>query len=225
MKKSVKTLFCALGISCLLSIPALAEVTQSSRWVGSGERWQVSDNQGGFIKDCWFQDDITGHWYMLGAEDGSVMYSGLVTDQSTGKSYLLNVNHDGTFGRMLTVNGVYNINGIDVYMTFNQAHDGTFGAILSGLQEARGAGVNERQLDRIPTDNTGNKQEQNNTPQKETQPENTKGTGELRASDGSVIPQDYVDNCREFGYTDDLIIQLWDQTGGKGGSGVKNDWN
>jgi hypothetical protein len=110
-------------------------------------------------------------------------------------------------------------------MTFNQEHDGTFGAILSGLQEARGAGVNERQLDRIPTDNTGNKQEQNNTPQKETQPENTKGTGELRASDGSVIPQDYVDNCREFGYTDDLIIQLWDQTGGKGGSGVKNDWN
>ena len=40
-----------------------------------------------------------------------------------------------------------------------------------------------------------------------------------------MIPQDYVDNCREFGYTDDLIIQLWDQTGGKGGSGVKNDWN
>lgn len=225
MKKSVKTLFCALGISCLLSIPALAEVTQSSRWVGSGERWQVSDNQGGFIKDCWFQDDVTGHWYMLGAEDGSVMYSGLVTDKSTGKSYLLNVNHDGTFGRMLTVDGIYNINGKDVYMTFNQAHDGSFGAITSGLSEVRNAGVNERQLDRIPTDNTGNKQEQNNTPQKETQPENTKGTGELRASDGSVIPQDYVDNCREFGYTDDLIIQLWDQTGGKGGSGVKNDWN
>lgn len=217
--------YAAQGDYNVTTMSSQTQVTQSARWVGSGDRWQVSDNHGGYIKDCWFEDDVTGHWYMLGAEDGSVMYSGLVTDKSTGKSYLLNVNHDGTYGRMLTVNGLYNINGVDVYMTFNQEHDGTFGAILSGLQEARGAGVNERQLDRIPTDNTGNKQEQNNTPQKETQPENTKGTGELRASDGSVIPQDYVDNCREFGYTDDLIIQLWDQTGGKGGSGVKNDWN
>lgn len=217
MKKSVKTLFCALGISCLLSIPALAEVTQSSRWVGSGERWQVSDNQGGFIKDCWFQDDVTGHWYMLGAEDGSVMYSGLVTDKSTGKSYLLNVNHDGTFGRMLTVDGVYNINGKDVYMTFNQEHDGTFGAITSGLSEVRNAGVNERQLDKIPTDNGNTKQPENTTPpQKETQQENNKATGELRASDGTVIPQDFVDNCRELGYPEDLIRESWDQAGGKG---------
>lgn len=176
MKKSVKTLFCALGISCLLSIPALAEVTQSSRWVGSGERWQVSDNQGGFIKDCWFQDDVTGHWYMLGAEDGSVMYSGLVTDKSTGKSYLLNVNHDGTFGRMLTVDGIYNINGKDVYMTFNQAHDGSFGAITSGLSEVRNAGVNERQLDRIPTDNGGSQQSQNNTANPPQTTNNTTGT-------------------------------------------------
>lgn len=157
-----KKSFMVLGLTAAmsLSLPLLSYAAQSARWVGSGDRWQVSDNQGGFIKDCWFQDDVTGHWYMIGAEDGSVMYSGLVTDQSTGKSYLLNVNHDGTFGRMLTVNGVYNINGIDVYMTFNQAHDGTFGAILSGLNEVRNAGVNERQLDKIPTDNNGNGQEQ-----------------------------------------------------------------
>lgn len=157
-----KKSFMVLGLTAAmsLSLPLLSYAAQSARWVGSGDRWQVSDNQGGFIKDCWFQDDVTGHWYMLGAEDGSVMYSGLVTDKSTGKSYLLNVNHDGTYGRMLTVNGVYNINGIDVYMTFNQEHDGTFGAITSGLQEVRGAGVNERQLDKIPTDNNGNGQEQ-----------------------------------------------------------------
>ena len=151
--------FMALILSVImsLSLPLLsyADSTQSARWVGSGDRWQVSDNNGGFIKDCWFEDDVTHHWYMLGAEDGSVMYSGLVTDKSTGKSYLLNVNHDGTFGRMLTVDGVYNINGVDVYMTFNQAHDGSFGAITSGLSEVRNAGVNERQLDRIPTDNGG----------------------------------------------------------------------
>lgn len=163
IKSLLKLSFLTLSCVYMLCIPAYAntsqvQATQSARWVGSGDRWQVSDNQGGYIKDCWFQDDVTGHWYMLGAEDGSVMYSGLVTDKSTGKSYLLNVNHDGTYGRMLTVNGVYNINGIDVYMTFNQEHDGTFGAITSGLQEVRGAGVNERQLDKIPTDNNEQKQ-------------------------------------------------------------------
>lgn len=156
MKKKISILASTIIMS--LSLPLLSYASQSARWVGSGDRWQVSDNQGGYIKNCWFQDDVTGHWYMIGAEDGSVMYSGLVTDKSTGKSYLLNVNHDGTFGRMLTVNGVYNINGIDVYMTFNQEHDGTFGAITSGLQEVRGAGVNERQLDKIPTDNNEQKQ-------------------------------------------------------------------
>lgn len=109
------------------------------------------------------------------------MYSGLVTDKSTGKSYLLNVNHDGTFGRMLTVDGVYNINGVDVYMTFNQAHDGSFGAITSGLSEVRNAGVNERQLDKIPTDNGGSQQSQNNTANP---PQNTNNnTGSLSEYD------------------------------------------
>ena len=127
-----------------------AELTQSARWVGSGDRWQVSDNAGGYLKNQWFQDDVTGHWYLLGAEDGSVMYSGLVTDQSTGKSYLLNTNHDGTFGRMLDVDGVYNINGVDVYLTFDQANNGTHGAILTGLDSLRSTGVYEKQYDQIP---------------------------------------------------------------------------
>ena len=160
--------FMVLGlvVSMSLSLSLLSYAAQSERWIGSGDRWQVSDNRGGYIKDCWFEDDVTHHWYMLGAEDGSVMYSGLVTDKSTGKSYLLNVNHDGTFGRMLTVNGVYNINGKDVYMTFNQEHDGTFGAITSGLAEVRSTGVNERQLDKIPTDsaNTNTSSSQQQTP-------------------------------------------------------------
>ena len=80
------------------------------------------------------------------------MYSGLVTDQSTGKSYLLNTQHDGTFGRMLTADGVYNVNGTNVYLTFNQNHDGTFGAITSGLNEVRSSGVRETSLAAIPTD-------------------------------------------------------------------------
>ena len=164
-KKSFMVL--GLTVAMSLSLPLLSYAAQSARWVGSGDRWQVSDNNGGFIKDCWFEDDVQHEWYMLGAEDGSVMYSGLVTDKSTGKSYMLNTVHDGTYGRMLTVNGVYSVNGVDVYMTFNQAHDGSFGAITSGLDEVRRTGVNERNLDRIPTDNNGNTntgKSQNNQP-------------------------------------------------------------
>ena len=192
------------------------QATQSARWVGSGDRWQVSDNHGGYIKNCWFQDDVTGHWYMIGAEDGSVMYSGLVTDQSTGKSYLLNVNHDGTYGRMLTVNGIYNVNGKDVYMTFNQEHYGEFGAILSGLDEVRSTGVNERKLDKIPTDegNAGASSSQNSN----TNPSN--GNGTYVDSDGFV--RDESGGVSSI-FTDDL----WKETSDANkdaGSGAAVKW-
>ena len=130
-------------------------VQQSDRWEGSGDTWRVrASNGSGYLTNSWFQD-LDGSWYMLGAD--GIMYSGLVTDQSTGKSYLLNTQHDGTFGRMLTTDGVYNVNGVNVYLTFNQNHDGTFGAITSGLNEVRSSGVRETSLAAIPTDSaTGN---------------------------------------------------------------------
>ena len=130
-------------------------VQQSDRWEGSGDTWRVRNANGnGYLTNSWFQD-LDGSWYMLGSD--GIMYSGLVTDQSTGKSYLLNTQHDGTFGRMLTADGVYNVNGVNVYLTFNQNHDGTFGAITSGLNEVRSSGVRETSLASIPTDSaTGN---------------------------------------------------------------------
>lgn len=130
-------------------------IQQSDRWEGSGDTWRVrASNGSGYLTNSWFQD-LDGSWYMLGAD--GIMYSGLVTDQSTGKSYLLNTQHDGTFGRMLTADGVYNVNGTNVYLTFNQNHDGTFGAITSGLNEVRSSGVRETSLAAIPTDSaTGN---------------------------------------------------------------------
>ena len=141
-------------LSAVMSISfgsvALGAEGQSARWVGSGDRWQVSDNNGGVIKNCWFQDDITGHWYMLGAEDGTVMYAGLVTDNSTRKTYLLNTNHDGTYGRMITADGTYNLNGRQVALSFDQEHNGSFGAITKGLDEARASGVAESKRDSIP---------------------------------------------------------------------------
>lgn len=125
-------------------------IQQSDRWEGTGDTWRVRNANGnGYLINSWFQD-LDGSWYMLGAD--GIMYSGLVTDQSTGKSYLLNTQHDGTFGKMLTADGVYNINGVNVYLTFNQNHDGTFGAITSGLNEVRSSGVRETSLAAIPTD-------------------------------------------------------------------------
>ena len=130
-------------------------IQQSDRWEGTGDIWRVrASNGSGYLTNSWFQD-LDGSWYMLGSD--GIMYSGLVTDQSTGKSYLLNTQHDGTFGRMLTTDGVYNVNGVNVYLTFNQNHDGTFGAITSGLNEVRSSGVRETSLAAIPTDSaTGN---------------------------------------------------------------------
>lgn len=154
LKKIILTGVLSVAMFVGSVIPSMAaELTQSSRWVGSENTWRVSDNNGGYLKNCWFQDDITKDWYLLGAgDDNTIMFSGLITDQSTGKTYLLNTNHDGTYGRMLTADGTYNINGQNVYLTFNQEHNGTFGCILTGLSEVRSTGVEEKQLQSIPSD-------------------------------------------------------------------------
>ena len=147
-------------------------IQQSDRWEGTGDTWRVrASNGSGYLTNSWFQD-LDGSWYMLGSD--GIMYSGLVTDQSTGKSYLLNTQHDGTFGRMLTTDGVYNVNGVNVYLTFNQNHDGTFGAITSGLNEVRSSGVRETSLAAIPTDSatggqTSNQSQSSQTSQNSTQ--------------------------------------------------------
>ena len=143
-------------------------IQQSDRWEGTGDIWRVRNANGnGYLTNSWFQD-LDGSWYMLGSD--GIMYSGLVTDQSTGKSYLLNTQHDGTFGRMLTTDGVYNVNGVNVYLTFNQNHDGTFGAITSGLSEVRSSGVRETSLSAIPTDSaTGTQSSSTQSNQSSTQ--------------------------------------------------------
>ena len=156
-------------------------IQQSDRWEGSGDTWRVRNANGnGYLTNSWFQD-LDGSWYMLGSD--GIMYSGLVTDQSTGKSYLLNTQHDGTFGRMLTTDGVYNVNGTNVYLTFNQSHDGTFGAITSGLNEVRSSGVRETSLAAIPTDSATGGQTSN---QQSSQP-----SGQSQTSQNSSQPAWY----------------------------------
>ena len=156
-------------------------IQQSDRWEGTGDTWRVrASNGSGYLTNSWFQD-LDGSWYMLGSD--GIMYSGLVTDQSTGKSYLLNTQHDGTFGRMLTTDGVYNVNGVNVYLTFNQNHDGTFGAITSGLNEVRSSGVRETSLSAIPTDSATGGQTSN---QQSSQP-----SGQSQTSQNSSQPSWY----------------------------------
>lgn len=151
----VMKLIATVGMLVILgTIPTYAtEPAQSNRWEGSGDTWKVKTADGtGYLANSWFQD-ADSSWYMLG-EDGT-MYSGIVTDQSTNKSYLLNPNHDGTFGKMLTQDGTYNINGQTLYLTFNQSHDGTYGAILTGLSELRDSGIAEQSLLSVPSDSSG----------------------------------------------------------------------
>ena len=156
-------------------------IQQSDRWEGTGDTWRVRNANGnGYLTNSWFQD-LDGSWYMLGAD--GIMYSGLVTDQSTGKSYLLNTQHDGTFGRMLTADGVYNVNGVNVYLTFNQNHDGTFGAITSGLSEVRSSGVRETSLAAIPTDSATGGQTSNQP----SQPSGQQNTDGLKRSPTKVL--------------------------------------
>ena len=185
-------------------------VQQSDRWEGSGDTWRVKASNGsGYLTNSWFQD-LDGSWYMLGSD--GIMYSGLVTDQSTGKSYLLNTQHDGTFGRMLTTDGVYNVNGVNVYLTFNQNHDGTFGAITSGLNEVRSSGVRETSLAAIPTDSaTGNTSQ------------DASATSQNQTSNSNSSYEDYINSLKAKPIdqltSDELDALIEWQTGGKGTAG------
>lgn len=177
-----------LSLSLTMSVGIVSWASnQTDRWQGTGDSWKLlNEARNGYIMNSWFQD-LDSSWYMLGA-DGT-MYSGLVTDQSTGKSYLLNTVHDGTYGRMLHVNGTYTINGKSVYLEFNQQNDGTFGAITSGLSEARSSGVGEVSLPSIPTDSATQpvvSPEPVETPGETTPPS---GGGALTLDDLFIMPE------------------------------------
>ena len=195
MAKKIKKILVTTGIVSLMMIGTLIGKTdnhnyfgnitayasevqsQSPRWEGQGDVWRVKDNAGGYLVNSWFQD-LDSSWYMLGAD--GVMYSGLVTDQSTGKTYLLNTNHDGTYGRMITTDGMVAVNEVSVYMTFNQNHDGSYGAITGGLTEARSTGVKETGLSSIPTDSATTSTTSNNS--------NTSNTNNSNTSNSNSYP-------------------------------------
>lgn len=214
MGKKIKKLVVVTGLIMMVSLVGKTDkapfgitayaseqtLSQSSRWEGQGDIWRVKDNAGGYLKNSWFQD-LDGSWYMLGAD--GIMYSGLVTDQSTGKTYLLNTNHDGTYGRMLTVNGTYAVNGVNVYLEFNQAHDGSYGAITSGLTEARSTGIKETGLASIPTDSTETSQNQNSNGYKSSWEGNSDGETNGLGMDIDMSKYDPADMGGSTGYMGD----------------------
>lgn len=171
------------------------QATQSDRWEGAGDTWKVrTQDNTGYLTNSWFQDNDSS-WYMLGA-DGT-MYAGLVTDLSTGKSYLLNTQHDGTFGKMLTQNGVYTVNGSQVYLTFNQSHDGSYGAIQSGLSAVKDTGISETQLPSIPSDSASSSP---SSTQPNEQQGNTAQQTPAKSTGGSIL-----DEVKDSGHTNSEI--------------------
>lgn len=184
MKLVKKCMIIVLAVCVILggTMVSYADVVQSDRWEGAGDTWKVRTQDGtSYLTNSWFQDNDSS-WYMLGA-DGT-MYAGLVTDLSTGKSYLLNTQHDGTFGKMLTQDGVYTVNGSQVYLTFNQSHDGSYGAITQGLSEARSTGVKETSLTSIPSDSASSTTSSTTQqPQNSTQQNNNTGNRSIWDSD------------------------------------------
>ena len=186
------------------------QATQSDRWEGAGDTWKVrTQDNTGYLTNSWFQDNDAS-WYMLGA-DGT-MYAGLVTDLSTGKSYLLNTQHDGTFGKMLTQDGAYTVNGSQVYLTFNQSHDGSYGAIQSGLSEARSTGVKETSLTSIPSDSASSSttqpnhtsDQQNNTGEQQS---NNTGNKSIWDSDRTTEGSGRTDGPVNKGELNGMILQ------------------
>ena len=131
-----------------------AELNQSPRWHSDTNGvWYLKNEAGtGNVVNSWFQDS-DGSWYLLAPNDGH-MYAGLIHDTLTDKWYYCQTEHDGYYGRMAHVDGVYTVNNQQVHLTFNQNHDGTFGAITSGLSSLQSTGVASQDVAGLPTESS-----------------------------------------------------------------------
>ena len=103
----------------------------SDNWYrGEDQNWYVKDSAGNTVKSAWVCDNkVPGNgdrvWYLI-RPDGTMETAGLVMDAS-GNFYSIEMEHNGNYGMLRHVNGVYD----GIYMEFSQDHNGTFGAILN----------------------------------------------------------------------------------------------
>ena len=191
-----------------------AELNQSPRWhADSNGVWYLKNEAGtGNVVNSWFQD-LDGSWYLLAPGDGH-MYAGLIHDTLTDKWYYCQTEHDGYYGRMAHVDGVYMVNNQQVHLTFNKNHDGTFGAITSGLSSLQSTGVASQDVAGLPTESTGantggSGQDVGNTaPQSQNQPADNSGLTDL-SSGAERIPLAPTDKSPIGTKRDGYTLRQW----------------
>ena len=131
MIKSLKTLLLTITIAGTFCMTSYAD-SFSSYWYQDGANWKIQDGSGNTILNAWVCDNaVTANhntdtnWYLMNAN--GAMYEGIIQDQN-GNYYLLNPEHNGTYGMMVTTNG-FTYNGVTYQ--FDQNHDGAYGKILN----------------------------------------------------------------------------------------------
>lgn len=156
LNKLLKTSIITLSFVYIFCMPVYADTsqvqaTQSPRWHEQNGVWYLKNEQGtGNTVNSWFQD-LDSSWYLLAPGDGH-MYAGLIHDTLTDRWYFCQTEHDGWYGRMAHTDGLYTVNGQQVYITFTQEHLGYFGAITSGLESLRATGVVTQDVAGLPTE-------------------------------------------------------------------------
>ena len=215
--KKIKKILVTTGIVSLMMIGSLvgntnnqnyfgnitayaSEQTQTNRWEGQGDVWRLKSSNGTYVTNSWVEDG--GAWYLL--DEQGYMRTDLVYDSITNAYYMLNPNHDGTYGRMLDKAGTYKVNNIDVYMAFNQSHDGTYGKVIEGLESLKATGIKTTTVNGLPSasvgsstsSNTGNNTNKDTTDNSNNSDNNSSG---YYNEDGYWIstditnPNDYAD--------------------------------
>ena len=131
MNKFLKTLLITFTVAGTFSMTCHA-ANFSSYWYQDGANWKIQDGSGNTISNAWVCDNaVTANhntdtnWYLMNTN--GVMYEGIIQDQN-GNYYLLNPEHNGTYGMMVTTNG-FTYNGVTY--TFDQNHNGAYGKILN----------------------------------------------------------------------------------------------
>ena len=135
---SLKTIAAAAVLSAAMGVTAFAAGNATSEyWYQSGSDWMIKDASGNVIKDSSVCDDKNNqnqdsNWYLM--DSNGKMYEGVINDN--GHYYLLDPNHSGTYGMMISGASTYNYNGVTLQL--ETAHNGYFGEIkntdaISGL--------------------------------------------------------------------------------------------
>ena len=156
---------CAVCLSATPSIQAItayaAEQTlpYSPNWETQPDgSWKYKYNTGGYAVDRWIHDEVDGNWYLIGSD--GIMLHGVV--KSYGKLYLLNENHDGSFGRMLKNGEVYQ--GITISAETSGDYEGALST--DTINALRSIGVNvDNVIDVSGTQHTTAGEDEPTTPQ------------------------------------------------------------